>query len=416
METTVTGTIGPKRYRILFFGAFAPHMARVDAAAVLKQMLQVPDDKLAACLSGRKVALRRDLDEAAARQWLQRLLQAGLEVTVEPPLPARTAASPPAPPARPADPETVSGAASNDPVTASAPAPQRRLRPRGLLFGAAALILAALAAAVWQLLAPTLADWRTSRAMAAAMDALTPVETEINRFVERTGFLPNHALDMGKHGDSLLQSAEIERLSLGQSGQLTLAFSGGTGALAGETLILSPTRMDDGAGFHWHCAGGTLNEALWPDRCRQVVRRSTDGIPGPRLADLPRMAGLDQVALPSPSLPAVDAADPTARRLAQVIEDTLDMRLKALRHYMETMTWPASNDAVGLPPGNKLAGEHMRHLQFVEDGRIEVRFDDSLPSLAGHRFWLRPTLPGQWACESTLADDQLPVTCKTPIK
>ena len=122
------------RYQVIYQGEFREGF---DRGAVLKQaakILSISEDQAGKVLNGRRVVLRKGLDEASAREQCIRLKKAGLKVALGVPQPgtATPPAAPPMPraaaPAPPPRPNPAAGAGPSAPPPAPHP-PDKSARP-----------------------------------------------------------------------------------------------------------------------------------------------------------------------------------------------------------------------------------------------------------------------------------------------
>jgi uncharacterized membrane protein YjgN (DUF898 family) len=122
------------RYQVIYQGEFREGF---DRGAVLKQaakILSISEDQAGKVLNGRRVVLRKGLDEASAREQCIRLKKAGLKVALGVPQPgtATPPAGPPMPraaaPAPPPRPNPAAGAGPSAPPPSPHP-PDKSARP-----------------------------------------------------------------------------------------------------------------------------------------------------------------------------------------------------------------------------------------------------------------------------------------------
>lgn len=277
-------------------------------------------------------------------------------------------------------------------------------------------VLIALAVAAWILGKPLWQKWQTQRSIAYAIAQLDPVEEALNAFISRTGFAPNSNLDAGLAEPDSFADDQLASIRIGRSALITVTFQQGIPSIGGQTIVFVPEQREHTDGLRWRCDGGTVDPQWLPEGCKYqpVIVRADDN--EPLIRDL---GDLDQAASSLPSLgrdPMADRASTAQRIINEQIVATAGARREALQFLVANAQWPTDNSEVGLPPANRAGGTYFRYLKLAGDGSLEMRFNGQIPSLDGHRFWIRPTMPGQWRCDSTLPDDHLPPACDTPLQ
>ena len=289
----------------------------------------------------------------------------------------------------------------------------KRLRPLPIVVSI--LCLAALVGG-WLWLPPIWHEYQARQAVQDTLTTLEPVQGTLNEFIERTGFLPDSNLDAGLPEPQSYADGRLTSVSVGRAALITVSYAESVPLIGGQTILFVPEQRDQGAGLRWRCDGGTVDSRWLPQACRYqpVIQQSNPG--------RPLITGLDDLKQQAEALPVLQR-DPLAGRassakrvIAEQIADSASIRRDSLQYFMANVTWPASNADLGLPAPNRAGGPYLRHLKLLPDGSIEMRFNDRVSSLDGHRFWIRPTLPGQWRCDSTLPDDHLPSACDTALR
>lgn len=289
----------------------------------------------------------------------------------------------------------------------------KRVRPLPIVLSV--LALAAIVCG-WLLLPPLWHEYQAKRAVRASVTALAPVQDALNEFIARTGFLPGSNLDAGLPAPESYASNEVASIRVGRSALITVTLDHAVPLVGGQTIVFVPEQREHGEGLRWRCDSGTVEPGWLPAACQfrpVVTEQSSDS---PLIGDL---EDLKQQAAALPALqrdPLAGRASSAQRVIAQQIAETASIRRDSLQYFMANVSWPASNSDIGLPAPNRAGGTYLRHLKLLPDGSIEMRFNNRVASLDGHRFWIRPTMPGQWRCDSTLPDDHLPSACDTALR
>lgn len=110
---------------------------------------------------------------------------------------------------------------------------------------------------------PAYQDYLTRAQVNLTLLEADTLEDEIEAFIERTGFVPNSALDMGKddpgqftHGSWVITDNAV----------ITVTFDDSASTIRGETLTLVP--YQEPGGLIWDCTGGTVEPEYRPQECR----------------------------------------------------------------------------------------------------------------------------------------------------
>lgn len=286
-------------------------------------------------------------------------------------------------------------------------------RARFAWLAAFPLLLVLLAAGAWWL-PPVLDEWQARQAAEHSVARLQPLQEQLNDFVRRTRFLPNSNLDAGLPEAHALGDATIQSIQVGHSALVSVTFTHSVPLIGGQHILFVPEQREDGKGLRWRCDGGDVPIRFHPQACRFQ--------PAPRQPDRPlfdEALARDAAIGGTDSLPAlqISRSAQTARQvLTDMLERTRGMRQETLAFYASSFSWPTDNRQVGAESPNRMGGDYMRYVKVTGDGGIEMRFNDRLSALEGHRFWLRATLGGQWRCDTSLPDDHLPVACQTGIR
>lgn len=455
------------RLRILFYGRLLEGADRQQAEAFLARRFKLDDAKLAQVMSGRKVALRSNMDQAQAFSLQAQLEAAGLETRIEV-MPVKAAAPQPARfnlpedhaatmrPTAPADVDAQSTArvqtkAAN--FTAPEPTPARtrqpadsgahcpacgqavtdqaitcrwcgkRLQPGSRLWlwllvvpGALAMLLIPVALVLSPPSLPGLnaldmAQAQMSPEQHVAQGILEAEQTQlrIQDFVLRTNFWPNSNLDAGLPEPEGLASASLERIVIGNNALITIRFRQTLPEIGGHTLAFVPERTADGLP-RWRCRGGTLPEAWRPASCQAPSTQA------------PTQTPTQGTAPPPAATPAVDGQDlPPAAFVRRVLDDDIQntrwLRDRALAYWRDHGRWPDSHEALQLEDPYRLGSQAMQQVRLLSNGEVLYEFSGAIPQLRGDQLTLVPTpQPGQWACQSSLPDTHLPESCWSGLR
>jgi len=110
---------------------------------------------------------------------------------------------------------------------------------------------------------PAYQDYLTRSQVNQTLYEVETLEQEITDFIERTNFVPNSGIDMGKADVGELTYATW---NISENAVITLTFDGSTDNIEGETITLIPYLEEDA--FIWDCTGGTLDPRYRPAECQ----------------------------------------------------------------------------------------------------------------------------------------------------
>ncbi|AUM12758.1 NINE protein [Ketobacter alkanivorans] len=110
---------------------------------------------------------------------------------------------------------------------------------------------------------PAYQDYLTRSQVNQTLYEVETLEQEITDFIERTNFVPNSGIDMGKSDVGELTYATW---SISENAVITLTFDSSTDIIAGESITLIPYLEEDA--FIWDCTGGTLDPKYRPIGCQ----------------------------------------------------------------------------------------------------------------------------------------------------
>jgi len=118
---------------------------------------------------------------------------------------------------------------------------------------------------------------------------------------------------------------------------------------------------------------------------------------------------------------ARDNQSNTPKRVQQLLSDTINatanIRQEATRYVMLNGEFASDNRMLDLPQPHRLGNDYFRRIGLQPSGGILYEFNNGIPGMDGHRFWLMPTrLPGIWRCESTLPEDHWPALCASQVQ
>ena len=459
----------PDNLRILFFGELLPGTDRNAAEAFIAKRFQLDDAKLRQVMSGRKVALRINLDQQRAFALQAELEAAGLVTRIE-------TMQPPAGTGAPAPDRAPSTARFevDDPAIRRAPKPvapadvdghaSARIQTKAAVLKdevpeAPAPVVAADPLACPACRRPVAARalhcrWCGQRLqsgsrlwlwMLAIPGALVLLVLPLILWWQ----LPNLA-GLGDMINSTSELSTAEQVAQGQAEAQQIqeqirefvqrtnfwpnsTLDAGLGEpedLASEVLA----RVDIGANslitIHFRPElpeiGGT-SLAFVPEK-------GADGLPRwhCRGGSLPaewrppecNEAGAAPTSSSGPAAraPAAPATDPDGSALPpeafvrRVFRDelanTLWIRLTMMEHFQATGDWPESHDELGLEDPYQLGSYAMRQVRVEPGGRIRYEFSSAVELIQGEVVMLVPgERPGVWYCESGLPDSHLPKAC-----
>lgn len=156
---------------------------------------------------------------------------------------------------------------TTQPFATPLPAPLARRIPHRLKIGGAALALLLLGAVGvrWLLPAP-ITPGLAIPLVGESLNLVQPFQQQIEQFWRHHKRPPATPRELGWPGDQAL--GELATLSVQADGVLVITYHDHTAALAGQTLVLRPSRGDQG--FDWDCVGGTLSALERPLECRRT--------------------------------------------------------------------------------------------------------------------------------------------------
>lgn len=98
-----------------------------------------------------------------------------------------------------------------------------------------------------------------------SLNLVQTYQQQVEQFWRQHRIMPSRPADLHLAGPTPLGTLATVTVSSG--GTLILTYS--DGAIAGRTLVLTPSPADQG--IHWDCTGGTLGALDRPDECRPVA-------------------------------------------------------------------------------------------------------------------------------------------------
>jgi|GEM_PF-2095138 len=414
--------IGLKRYRLLFYGNVMEEADPQQARQRLAARYKLSDAQLAACFSGRKVALHKDLDEATAYRIQSELEDSGLithlELTHEEraaPKQAYDAKPLEAPAPTPeSSPEATTSRAQAEQMAEALLAAAVASRPaRTTNWGLWAMLMLAVALAgvmIW-LGMPMYQSTQLQKTILAGLAQGEAVEAELAEFVERTGFWPNSNLDAGLGSAESYGTDVVSGVRIGQKSLIVVTFRKELDQIGGTTLVLVPQQHEDGS-ISWRCDGGTLDKALMPANCRPPDATAYQFEPDAdplALSDLKGLAG-------APGGPAHGPAPNYVKRvIMEEIGNTRDVRKQVVQMKMLDVAWPENNQQAGLPEGRTLGSQAFRRIEVQPNGRIMYEFSSAIQGFEGHKLFLVPGEIGKWRCEGTFPPEYMPDNCAATL-
>ena len=117
-------------------------------------------------------------------------------------------------------------------------------------------ILAAIAIPAYQ-------DYTVRAQVNLTLQEAEALEQEVEAFIERTDFVPNSAIDMGRDEIGMMSYASWV---MSDNAVITITFDDSSSAIAGETLTLIPYQENEE--LFWDCTGGTVAPKYRPTECR----------------------------------------------------------------------------------------------------------------------------------------------------
>ncbi|MDF1820994.1 MAG: zinc ribbon domain-containing protein [Alcanivoracaceae bacterium] len=426
----------PASFRLIFRGQIATGSDPDAAASVLARRFRLDSATTAKVMSGRKVALARELSEADAFSLQAELEGAGIITRIEtdphsasePQAPVEHSPTPAAPPPEPTAPP-VTPDSPNAPVTAdfsatsgaTAPCRQcmRELAPGSsfcpwcgarqgnrmvrsviimvmLLLMLAAIGIPLYYAASDAIQARSASHQHVEKAMARAGN----IQQQVAAFIQRTNFWPNSNLDAGLPRPEALADDSLKSITVGNQAMIALAFRDELPGIGGHTLLFVPA-SDSGKLPSWECRGGTLPARWLPDTCE------------PPEAEPAPAAAPETTPQPAPTGGDLPPANYLRRVLTQELKQSQYIRDKMIAYQRRHGRWPAGHDALDLADPLKLGSYAMRRVEVQAGGKLLYEFSTALENMEGRQITLEARDDGKrWQCLSDLPVTHLPTMCQ----
>lgn len=104
----------------------------------------------------------------------------------------------------------------------------------------------------------------------------------------------------------------------------------------------------------------------------------------------------------------------TRARVAEAIAFARPVQVAVTLFYSSNFSLPSSNEEADLGAPASMNSSVVESVEILESGAIEVRLRH--PALSGHKLTFTPSGGSTvtWTCSSTLPDQFVPATCRTP--
>jgi prepilin-type N-terminal cleavage/methylation domain-containing protein len=120
-------------------------------------------------------------------------------------------------------------------------------------------ILAAIAIPAYQ-------DYALRARASEGLSLASSAKSAVSETFASSGVLPDNNSGAGLSASTSIVGNNVKSVAVGNSGLITITYSGGGPNLANKTLQLNPTKA--GGGLTWDCNGGDLDDKYRPQNCR----------------------------------------------------------------------------------------------------------------------------------------------------
>jgi len=120
-------------------------------------------------------------------------------------------------------------------------------------------ILAAIAIPAYQ-------DYTIRAKVSEGMSLAAGAKAAVTEYYQDKGSFPDSNSKAGLPPDTQITGNNVQKVTVGSGGVITITYKGGGSNLNGKTITLTPT--DNNGSVSWKCAAGTLAAKYLPSSCR----------------------------------------------------------------------------------------------------------------------------------------------------